>query len=181
MGSTHTSLPNGLVIFTCVVSITSFVLYFGTWCIGSFFSRRDRSRRSRGQDVHHDPPAITQDERGDSVGDGPRVSDVLIDSWYPLCPQLESQSGMLKPIRGKGESGKRVAASPANDWKWEKILVSSSSLTFFVPSAHVRVRRVLSPCPRTRCLTWKPLFPHLKSRSVLAIISHRRPKSKSTP
>ena len=110
--------PNGLRTFGYIVAIVILIfllLYLGACCYDGLPLCRNHPRRSSGQNAHHGPTVFTPDGRGHSVRDEPRMSDIRFTSWYPLCPQFESQSGRLKLIQGIGESGKRVTDSPAND------------------------------------------------------------------
>ena len=130
--------------------------------------------------VTNDPPE-TESLRS---GGEPRVCDVCIPSWYPLCSQPEPRPQGLGPNR----SGKCSANCTADDQKrqrWGGFLVSRICST-----NHFRFRWrcmltfsswISSHCLQIRSPTLIRPFLHPDGETVVSSNTHHRPKSGSAP
>lgn len=147
------------------------VLYVTKRCGPNLFGQEAVSRNySRGS---NDPPEIMSD-----TGEKPRMCDVWIVSWYPLCSQPGSRSGRLGLGEGQSEDGKKSG--------WAEFLVSCPTC---LPNQPLSVSlRLVCLCQffwisshylQTRCQTQMLTLPHPKRRAIIPSGPHHRPKSKS--
>ena len=80
------------VAFTISVSILILAsLYLARCCSGLSPQQTFSRNRLRGH-ADHDLPELTFERRIQSMADKPRISDVSIISWFPLCSRSEPQS-----------------------------------------------------------------------------------------
>jgi len=120
-GSNALKAP-AFIVGIAVLIIT--VLYVTKRCGPNLFGQETVSRNYfRGS---NDPPEITSD-----TGEKPRMCDVWIVSWYPLCSQPWSRSGRLGLGEGQGEDEKKS--------EWAEFLVScpTQSIPFGLASSCV--------------------------------------------
>ena len=118
---------NGLKAFAFTVGVTVLiftVLYLAKRYNPTFFASDTFSQNHLWYLRGPNDPSETN-----SLGEEPRMWDVWIVSWYPLCSHPESRSERLR--LSEGEDEKYDASCPTNDEKsprWAEFLVSPIQL-----------------------------------------------------
>jgi hypothetical protein len=173
----------GFCLSICSKSCGFCLSIFDKWSLS-----RNNSHRSSASRAPHVPsvpnvpdgPSETKPDR--SEGD-PRVCDVCITPWHPLCSQPDPEPGRLGLSRCRMRNANHTANARTRA-RWGGFLVSHVQSTPFVPG-RCRVLTfcswISSRCLRMRCPTRIHLFPHSERGAVAPPNIHHRPKSGSAP